>query len=1577
MSTRRLRPYLFFVLLVLVLAGIQMKSASPASDPPQVTTLITGRNVNMVSGTKLPWGDPWLQRQNEPSISVSTRNPLHLLAGANDYRTVDMLIPGERVPGAQIEAARAARDAWLGVYKSLDGGQSWVSTLLPGFPQDFSPNVLKEFTAAADPMVRSGTNGLFFYSGMAFNRVDRGNSAIFVARLVDKNDREISTQDVLRDPSFDPIEYIDTTIIDRGNAGQFLDMPYMAVGIPNSIAGSSVVRTATAIPVEIPFNRVYLAYSVFLGNSDINIRSQIRFIRSLDSGTTWSSPIKVSESQHIIQRPVIVPDPSNVNNIYIVFRRFKRLTAPDGIVFVRSTDGGQTFSKPVDIAVIEPFDQATTSTSFRTNSYPTMTVDAQGRLYAAWAQRVGGAAGYARIFMKTSADRGMTWTGSSTEVTGEANARGHQFKPVLSFSAGKITLGWWDQRNDQTELFTPWIDDANIPLTDPRYRHTIDVRVAQADPGAGPVFGTSKRVSRYLYVFDTDAFGKPKTKEVGGTLYYAVKQAQWNPPNLPMFQDGKVPFHGDWVDLAPSPAFLPDGTGGWRFNTGMDGVAAASINSPRPQFPNVHFTWTDNRDVRWPLNISGKPDLWGDWTKYTPLNDLGQNGLYTHVQSPPCTTGDQTGMRNQNVYTSTLSKGLIVGSLGNTKPLNSLGFVSDNPSGIKIPRAFAVSVKNETNASRTFVLTFEKSDEWVDASFAQFEPLGALTLRIDAHSTVSVPVYLKLTGTAAQDGTLYETVKVHVEETQALDPSNPLYGVVILNLDHRNPPIQDTPLLFEEHIDDEEVYNPFIDISKFNVETYNVSADWSVSPAFENPEDMNSDTINPNIRSDGSANPNIRSGAANPNIRSPNIRSPNIRSMSVTDASWETENQGNTTATYFFNMNTDYEKPDPNIVPSDQAVEFQLLIYKVYYTPAAEGCLVGTEEHQELVANIANPNIRSPNIRSPNIRSSNLASSALSAMRVQEEILDGATVALAPGEKARFILRATDPNPANSDVFNPGTSASPKIYAAVSSFAANTEDAIGGNLTPPVATTFPPGQEFLTITTSSLNDGFVGQGYFETLQAFGTPPFTWSINNSDLPPGLTQANGVISGTPRFGHVTYPQTYQFLVTVTDSASAIASKTLSIIVNRLPIVSTKALFGVDSSLDGLSVIDPVTGNARFIGELDPDPDRFVTPIAMAVRPYDRKILVWNNSKYANLDSGRSLINTGELLEVNTGTGRATRADVNAAPQGSFQALSYGPNRKLYLLDSEVYEVDEWTGIKGTIPVAQGFGYRILGADLGPDGFIYGLASTGVENPVQYLLKVDVVNPSVTVVASLSQDVGYPNSLVFDPAGKLIGSSANGILFDIDRSNGIVTNIRQISGGSTPQGMAFVPTDLFLTTLCLPSGLVNSQYQVTLATKGGIGPLTWSSGGGLPAWVTLSGDGILSGTPPASGTQTVTIQVSDSSTPPQLQSLNFTLEVLDPLTSFTPPLQLSPCDGAVFDHWPRTTTVEWTPVPGAASYTVEIAYSDGTWHSSLTAGITGPSHTFEFVGAQPGRWRVKAVNPNGGETLYSPWRGFRYLR
>ena len=61
---------------------------------------------------------------------------------------------------------------------------------------------------------------------------------------------------------------------------------------------------------------------------------------------------------------------------------------PDAIVTIRSTDGGASFStRRSSSRTINPFDQGTTDTSFRTNAFPTMTMDGSGRAYLAWSSR--------------------------------------------------------------------------------------------------------------------------------------------------------------------------------------------------------------------------------------------------------------------------------------------------------------------------------------------------------------------------------------------------------------------------------------------------------------------------------------------------------------------------------------------------------------------------------------------------------------------------------------------------------------------------------------------------------------------------------------------------------------------------------------------------------------------------------------------------------------------------------------------------------------------------------------------------------------------------------------------------------------------------------------------------------------------------------------------------------------------------------------------------------------------------------------------------------------------------------------
>jgi hypothetical protein len=101
---------------------------------------------------------------------------------------------------------------------------------------------------------------------------------------------------------------------------------------------------------------------------------------------------------------------------------------------------------------------------------------------------------------------------------------------------------------------------------------------------------------------------------------------------------------------------------------------------------------------------------------------------------------------------------------------------------------------------------------------------------------------------------------------------------------------------------------------------------------------------------------------------------------------------------------------------------------------------------------------------------------------------------------------------------------------------------------------------------------------------------------------------------------------------------------------------------------------------------------------------------------------------------------------------------------------------------------------------------------------------------------------------------------------------------------------------------------------------------------------------------------------------------------------PRLLSPADGAVFDLYPRKTTLRWAPVPGALSYTLEIdcyqCCSTGKWCSDVQGQgrletVRTTSFTFDFVGAQPGRWRVWAIGENGEAGPKSDWREFRYTR
>ncbi len=93
----------------------------------------------------------------------------------------------------------------------------------------------------------------------------------------------------------------------------------------------------------------------------------------------------------------------------------------------------------------------------------------------------------------------------------------------------------------------------------------------------------------------------------------------------------------------------------------------------------------------------------------------------------------------------------------------------------------------------------------------------------------------------------------------------------------------------------------------------------------------------------------------------------------------------------------------------------------------------------------------------------------------------------------------------------------------------------------------------LNVSQYNLNPGAIGVPYEQVLVASGgQTPYTWTLTTGALPPGLSlQSNGIVSGTPTLASgVTYPNTYSFTVTVTDSqtpTAAFNTLSTSIVIN----------------------------------------------------------------------------------------------------------------------------------------------------------------------------------------------------------------------------------------------------------------------------------------------------------------------------------------------------------------------------------------------------------------------------------------------
>ena len=115
----------------------------------------------------------------------------------------------------------------------------------------------------------------------------------------------------------------------------------------------------------------------------------------------------------------------------------------------------------------------------------------------------------------------------------------------------------------------------------------------------------------------------------------------------------------------------------------------------------------------------------------------------------------------------------------------------------------------------------------------------------------------------------------------------------------------------------------------------------------------------------------------------------------------------------------------------------------------------------------------------------------------------------------------------------------------------------------------------LAIMTTSLSDASVWTAYDAVLGASGgTSPYSWSVVNGQLPPGLSLTAGHISGTP----VSSGKNHRFTVQVTDGAGQTATQPLTLRVTG----ATLTVFNTDFASAGVGGIwDSGNGTLAITG------------------------------------------------------------------------------------------------------------------------------------------------------------------------------------------------------------------------------------------------------------------------------------------------------------------------------------------------------------------------------------------------------------
>ena len=448
----------------------------------------------------------------------------------------------------------------------------------------------------------------------------------------------------------------------------------------------------------------------------------------------------------------------------------------------------------------------------------------------------------------------------------------------------------------------------------------------------------------------------------------------------------------------------------------------------------------------------------------------------------------------------------------------------------------------------------------------------------------------------------------------------------------------------------------------------------------------------------------------------------------------------------------------------------------------------------------------------------------------------------------------------------------------------------------------------LVITTTAIPPASEGTYANLQLQASGGEGYyTWSLVSGTLPARLyLDSSGQLYGTP-----TETGTFPLGIQVTDESADVTTTALSLTVTTPP---------------------PLAVSTTALNSGTPGTYYYAVLAATGGTGYD----TWSLA-LGTLPGGMHLDSEGELYGYPTSYGTfavtvqvtdsaSPTPDVATAPLSltitapppltiTTTALTPGSQGVYYqspLAATGGVGNDTWSVTSGSLPA---------GVTLESDGYVYGtptasgsfsftvgvtdsatptpdVASAAVTLTVAAAPPLAVSTTSLNAAtqgnyysASLQVTGGVgsptwsvasgtlPSGLTLDPYGDLYGTPTTPGLFSFTAD---VTDSATAEVASVVLTLEVAaPPPLVINSAPLNSAVQGTAYSTYFEATGGVGDDTWSvASGALPAGLTLTSYGYLSGTPTTVGTSSFTVEVSDSASPtPDVATVSSSLAVVDP--------------------------------------------------------------------------------------------------